>query len=80
MTPGARGGPPSYVTELGAIVAGALRQLVRQPSHSRRAVAARYWARRALLLTALLAVVIAVLMVALDATEIEAVVYGGSGR
>ncbi len=70
MTPGARGGPPSYVTELGAIVAGALRQLVRQPSHSRRAVAARYWARRALLLTALLAVVIAVLMVALDATEI----------
>ncbi|PYF05570.1 undecaprenyl-diphosphatase [Rhodopseudomonas faecalis] len=70
MTPGARGGPPSYVTELGAIVAGALRQLVRQPSHSRRAVAARYWARRMLLLTALLAVVIAVLMVALDATEI----------
>ncbi len=70
MTPGARGGPPSYVTELGAIVAGALRQLVRQPSHSRRAVAARYWARRALLLTALLAVLIAVLMVALDATEI----------
>ena len=70
MTPGARGGPPSYVTELGAIVAGALRQLVRRPSHSRRAVSARYWARRALLLTALLAVVIAVLMVALDATEI----------
>lgn len=70
MTPGARGGPPSYVTELGAIVAGALRQLVGHPSHSLRATAARYWARRALLLTALLAVVIAVLMVALDATEI----------
>ena len=70
MTPGARGGPPSYVTELGAIVAGALRQLVRQPSHSLRATAARYWARRMLLLTALSAVVIAVLMVALDATEI----------
>ena len=70
MTPGARGGPPSYVTELGAIVAGALRQLFRQPSHSLRATAARYWARRMLLLTALSAVVIAVLMVALDATEI----------
>lgn len=70
MTPGARGGPPSFVTELGAIVAGALAHLFRRPSHSLRAMAARRWARRSLVLAALAAAVIAVLMVALDATEI----------
>jgi undecaprenyl-diphosphatase len=70
MSSGAHGAPTSYVTELGAIVKRALAQLIRRPSHSRRAVAARYWAWRSLVLAALAAVVIAVFMVALDATEI----------
>jgi undecaprenyl-diphosphatase len=48
----------------------ALAHLVRAPSHSRRAEAARRWARRSLLLTAIFAVAIAVLIYALDATEI----------
>jgi hypothetical protein len=45
-------------------------QLVRAPSHSRRAEAARYWARRSLVLGAVTAVIIIALMFIVDATEI----------
>src|SRR6476660_2831202 len=47
-----------------------LTQLVRPPSHSRRAVAARRSARHVLLLTASAGAVIIALMYALDAREI----------
>ncbi|MBB5047920.1 undecaprenyl-diphosphatase [Rhodopseudomonas rhenobacensis] len=62
--------PPSYVVRVLLLLRASLLQLVRHPSHSRRAEAARSGARRALLLTALVALAIAVLMVALDAREI----------
>src|SRR5260370_17760923 len=45
-------------------------QLVRPPSHSRRAEAARRSARRGLLLVAIVSAVIVALMYALDVTEI----------
>jgi undecaprenyl-diphosphatase len=52
------------------VVLTSLAQLVRPPSHSRRAEAARRSARHALLLTATLGAVIIGLMYALDAREI----------
>uniref|UniRef100_Q07N22 Phosphoesterase, PA-phosphatase related n=1 Tax=Rhodopseudomonas palustris (strain BisA53) TaxID=316055 RepID=Q07N22_RHOP5 len=71
MIPTANGGAPSsYFKQLVAIATRSVAQLARQPSHSRRAIASRYWAWRSLVLTVLAAVVIALLMVALDATEI----------
>jgi undecaprenyl-diphosphatase len=71
MTPTTSDGAPSnYVMQLVRLATLSLGQLARRPSHSRRAVAARYWAWRSLVLTMLAAVVIALLMVALDATEI----------
>jgi undecaprenyl-diphosphatase len=62
--------PRSYPADLTALASSSLRQLVRQPSHSRRAAAARRWARRSLALTAILAAVIVGLIYALDAFEI----------
>ncbi|HEY0331142.1 MAG TPA: phosphatase PAP2 family protein [Rhodopseudomonas sp.] len=62
--------PPTYVVRVLKLLGASLAQLVRKPSHSRRAEAARRGARRALILTALLAVAIAVLMVLLDSREI----------
>jgi len=61
---------PGYASQLGTILVQALAQLVRTPSHSRRAEAARHWAKRSLALSALTAVVIAALMFLLDAYEI----------
>src|SRR5258708_11185014 len=64
------GGSSNYSTELLAVVGISLAQLVRPPSHSRRAEAARRSARHALLLTATIGAVIIALMYALDAREI----------
>jgi len=60
----------NYVSRLLASVRQSFGQLVRPPSHSRRAEAARRAARHVLLLSAILAAVIIALMLALDATEI----------
>src|SRR5882757_1824701 len=60
----------NYVTRLGSFAWQSLAQLVRAPSHSRRAEAARRWARHSLWLTTGIGVAIIVLMYALDATEI----------
>jgi membrane-associated phospholipid phosphatase len=64
------GGSSNYFSGLFAVVLTSLAQLVRPPSHSRRAEAARRSARHALLLTASLGAVIIALMYALDAREI----------
>jgi membrane-associated phospholipid phosphatase len=61
----------NYFSQLFAVVLASLTQLVRPPSHARRAEAARRLARRILLLTALVAAAIIVLMVAVDVPEIE---------
>jgi membrane-associated phospholipid phosphatase len=61
---------PGYAAQLGTILWQALAQLVRAPSHSRRAEAARHWAKRSLAFGALMAVVIMALMFLLDAYEI----------
>jgi membrane-associated phospholipid phosphatase len=61
----------SYPAQLLAISGGALAQLVRTPSHSRRAEAARKLARHSLWLSAAGAALIIVLMVAFDRTEIQ---------
>jgi membrane-associated phospholipid phosphatase len=60
----------NYVSRLFASVTQSFAQLVRQPSHSRRAEAARRAARHVLLLSAVLVAVIIVSMLALDAAEI----------
>ena len=64
------GRSPNYFSGLFAVVRISLAQLVRPPSHSRRAEAARRSARHALLLTATVGAVIIALMYALDAREI----------
>ncbi|MCX7320701.1 MAG: phosphatase PAP2 family protein [Hyphomicrobiales bacterium] len=61
---------PGYLSQLGTVLQQVLGQLVRAPSHSRRAEAARYWAKRSLAFGALTAGVIIALMVLLDAYEI----------
>jgi membrane-associated phospholipid phosphatase len=60
----------NYVARFAALVWASLAQLVRSPSHSRRAEAARRAARHALWLSAALGVAIIVLMLAIDAWEI----------
>jgi len=60
----------NYLARLFGLVAASLTQLVRPPSHARRAEAARRLARHALLTTAIVAVVIVTLMVGFDAREI----------
>src|SRR3954469_6226433 len=60
----------NYFVRLGSLAWLSLAQLVRAPSHSRRAEAARRWARHSLWLTTGIGVAIIVLMYALDATEI----------
>jgi undecaprenyl-diphosphatase len=62
---------PSYPAQLLALSWHALAQLVRTPSHSRRAEAARKLARHSLWLSAAGASLIIVLMVAFDQTEIQ---------
>ncbi len=68
--PAVPSGSSNYFSELFAVVRISLAQLVRPPSHSRRAEAARRSARHALLLTATIGAVIIALMYALDAREI----------
>jgi membrane-associated phospholipid phosphatase len=64
------GAPANYFAQVRTFAWLSLVQLVRAPSHSRRAEAARLWARHALFLTAGIGVAIIVLMYMLDATEI----------
>jgi membrane-associated phospholipid phosphatase len=64
------GAPSNYVGQVGSFAWLSLAQLVRAPSHSRRAEAARRWARHSLWLTASIGAAIIVLMYALDAMEI----------
>lgn len=65
-------GPPAgYPAQLLAVSWRALAQLVRTPSHSRRAEAARKLARHSLWLSAAGAALVIVLMVGLDQTEIQ---------
>ncbi|MDH6263477.1 phosphatase PAP2 family protein [Bradyrhizobium sp. BR13661] len=61
----------SYPAQLFAVAGTALAQLVRAPSHSRRAAAARKLARHSLWLSAAGAALVIVLMLALDQTEIQ---------
>src|ERR1700745_2455699 len=60
----------NYFTRLGLFAWLSLAQLVRAPSHSRRAEAARRWARHSLWLSVGIGAAIIVLMYALDAAEI----------
>lgn len=62
--------PANYLAQVGSFAWLSLAPLVRSPSHSRRAEAARRWARHSLWLTVSIGVAIIVLMYALDATEI----------
>src|SRR4051794_6363591 len=62
--------PSSYVVQVCSLTWLSLAQLVRAPSHSRRAEAARRWARHSLWLTAGIGIAIIALMYALDAREI----------
>ncbi|MDB5617413.1 phosphatase PAP2 family protein [Tardiphaga sp.] len=59
-----------YVARLIVFIGVSLAQLVRAPSHSRRAEAGRHWARRSLGLSAISAVLIVALMFLFDAYEI----------
>jgi membrane-associated phospholipid phosphatase len=71
MSASAGGGESqNYVSRFFAVVLTSLTQLVRPPSHLRRAEAARRLARHSLLLAAIGAVVIIALMYALDVKEI----------
>ena len=69
-TQAAVGEPSNYFSRLFVLVRMSATQLVRPPSHSRRAEAARRSARQVLLLVAIIGAVIIALMVALDVTEI----------
>jgi membrane-associated phospholipid phosphatase len=62
---------PNYFSQVFAPVRRSAVQLVRPPSHSRRAEAARRLARHSLLITAVLGAAIIVLMYAVDAREIS---------
>ena len=64
------GGRSNYFSQVLFLARMSATQLVRPPSHSRRAEAARRSARRGLLLAAILGAVIIALMVALDVAEI----------
>ena len=64
------GGRSNYFSQVLFLARMSATQLVRPPSHSRRAEAARRSARRGLLLAATLGAVIIALMVALDVAEI----------
>jgi membrane-associated phospholipid phosphatase len=64
------GPSPNYLASLLTLVRLSFGQLVRAPSHSRRAEAARRLARHTLLITAMAGAAILVLMYGLDAREI----------
>jgi undecaprenyl-diphosphatase len=60
----------NYFARLFVLISTSLAQLVRPPSHARRAEAARRLGRRSLLMSAIVGVFIIVLMVGFDALEI----------
>ncbi|MHC2677080.1 membrane-associated phospholipid phosphatase [Bradyrhizobium diazoefficiens] len=62
---------PSYPAQFLTVTGRALAQLVRSPSHSRRAEAARKLARHSLWLSAAGAALVIALMLAFDLTEIQ---------
>src|SRR6266704_3327468 len=64
------GAQSNYFSQVFILARTSATQLVRRPSHSRRAEAARRSARHVLLLVAILSAAIIALMYALDATEI----------
>lgn len=64
------GGSSNYFSQLFAVVRRSATQLVRAPSHARRAEAARRSARHALVITAVVSAVIIALMYLLDVWEI----------
>ncbi|MDP1883439.1 MAG: phosphatase PAP2 family protein [Bradyrhizobium sp.] len=64
------GASPNYFSTLLTVVRQSAAQLVRSPSHSRRAEAARRSARHVVLLTAILGAAIIAMMYLLDAQEI----------
>jgi undecaprenyl-diphosphatase len=68
----------SYLSQLFTLARTSVTQLVRPPSHSRRAEAAQRLARHSLSITAVIAAVIIVLMYALDAKEIGLMPARGS--
>ncbi len=70
MSPAGVGASSNYVSGLLAVMWQSAAQLVRTPSHSRRAEAARRSARHVVQLTAILGAAIIALMYLLDATEI----------
>jgi undecaprenyl-diphosphatase len=72
------GDSPNYLARFFTVVRLAGTQLVRSPSHSRRAEAARKSARYGLLLTATVGAVIIALMYALDAREIVLMLARGT--
>jgi membrane-associated phospholipid phosphatase len=65
------GESPNYFSQLVALIGLSVTQLVRSPSSSRRADAARRLARHALLLIVIVGAAIVVLMVAVDVPEIS---------
>ena len=65
-----RGRGSNYIGQVCALAWLSVAQLVRAPSHSRRAEAARRWARHSLWLTIGAGIAVIVLMVVLDANEI----------
>src|SRR5258708_40237290 len=72
------GAPSNYFSQMVAQVRHAAAQLVRSPSHSRRAEAARRSARLAVLLAAILSATIIALMYAVDVREIDLMPPRGS--
>jgi membrane-associated phospholipid phosphatase len=71
--------PSGYIGQLATLTWSSLAQLVRAPSHSRRAEAARRWARHSLWLTVGIGIAIIVLMIVLDAAEIGWMPPRGTG-
>jgi undecaprenyl-diphosphatase len=73
------GGSQNYFSGLVTLVRLSAARLVRTPSHSRRAEAARRLARHSLWITAIVGVVIVALMYGLDAREIALMPPRGTG-
>jgi membrane-associated phospholipid phosphatase len=76
--PAGIGASSHYLSDLVALVRRSALQLVRPPSHSRRAEAARRLARHSLWTAAILAALIVALMIGLDAREIALMPPRGS--
>jgi membrane-associated phospholipid phosphatase len=78
MSAGTAGGSSHYFSRLFAVVRRSATQLVRAPSHARRAEAARRLARHALLFATIGGVAVVALMYALDVWEIDLMPPRGS--